>query len=248
MAIIQRQEKILAYLVEHHTASVHRLAKEVYASEATIRRDLAALERLGKIKRTFGGAVLTEFLNREVPLTLREQANIQAKDTIAAKAAALIQDGDTVFLDASSTALRLVRHLPRFQDLTVITNGPKTSLALGALKIPCHCTGGILLPDSVAYVGADTCSFFRRFNPDVVFFSCRGVTEEGRLCDSSLEESHVREAMLSGSGRKIFLCDSSKFGMTYRYNFAHLEELDEIITENEDLSAPYDSFLRKNRR
>ncbi|MGI5936138.1 MAG: DeoR/GlpR family DNA-binding transcription regulator [Oscillospiraceae bacterium] len=244
MTILERQERILAILAEYNTATVRRLAKELYASESTIRRDLAALERRGKIRRTFGGAVLADFLNREVPLTLREQANMEAKAAIAVKAAGMINDGDTIFLDASSTVLQLVRHLAQFRDLTVVTNGPKTSLSLGELKIRNLCTGGMLLPDSVAYVGAHTCEFFRRFNPNVVFFSCRGVTEDGWLCDSSVEEANVREAMLSKGGKKVFLCDTSKLGITYRYNFVNLREMDEVICEKECLPAPYNRFLQ----
>lgn len=244
MTIQERQEEILQYLRQHGVVSVHRLSKQMYASEATIRRDLAALEKLGKIRRTFGGAVPAELLNLEVPLTLRRQEHPDAKAQIAAKAAALISDGDTIFLDASSTVFSLVQHLAAFQDLTVITNGPKTSLALGALQIHTICTGGVLLPNSMAYVGEDTCRFFGRFNPDVVFLSCRGLTKQGALCDSSLEESHVREAMLAGTGRKLFLCDSSKFGKTYRYNFSHLQAFDDVICELSELPSPYADLMK----
>lgn len=242
MANWERQEQILQYLRERGSVSVHRLSQELYASEATIRRDLSALEAQGKVKRTFGGAVPVEILNREVPLALRRQENPEAKAQIAAKAAALVSDGDTVFLDASSTTFNLVRYLEAFRDLTVVTNGPQTSLALGAAQIHSICTGGILLPNSVAYIGEQTCTAFRRFNPDVVFLSCRGVTEEGVLCDSSIDESHVREAMLSGTGRKVFLCDSSKFGKTYRYNLCRLRDLDDVICELPELPEPYAGF------
>jgi len=244
MANAERQERILQCLRERGTVSVHRLSQELYASEATIRRDLSALESRGKVKRTFGGAVPVELLNREVPLILRQQEHPEAKDIIAAKAATLVSDGDTIFLDASSTTFRLVRYLASFRDLTVITNGPRTSLALGALQINSICTGGTLLPNSEAYVGEYTCAFFRRFNPNVVFLSCRGVTGQGVLCDSSLDESHVREAMLSGTGRKVFLCDTSKFGKTYRYNLCHLREMDTVLCEFPHLPEPYARMVR----
>lgn len=240
----ERQEEIVQYLQQHGVVSVHRLARQMYASEATIRRDLTALEKLGKVRRTFGGAIPAELLNLEVPLTLRRQEHPESKAQIAAKAAALIADGDTIFLDASSTVFSLVRHLAAFQDLTVITNGPKTSLALGALQIHTICTGGVLLPNSMAYVGEDTCRFFRRFNPDVVFLSCRGVSEQGYLCDSSLEESHVREAMLNTTGRNVFLCDSSKFGKTYRYNLCPLRSFDNVICELPALPPPYGNYAQ----
>lgn len=204
MTILERQERILAILAEYNTATVRRLAKELYASESTIRRDLAALERRGKIRRTFGGAVLADFLNREVPLTLREQANMEAKAAIAVKAAGMINDGDTIFLDASSTVLQLVRHLAQFRDLTVVTNGPKTSLSLGELKIRNLCTGGMLLPDSVAYVGAHTCEFFRRFNPNVVFSPAGALRKTAGYATPQWRRPMCGKPCFPREGKKFF--------------------------------------------
>ena len=142
MANQARQKQIMDFLTVYGTVSVHRLSQELYASEATIRRDLEALSRQGKLRRIFGGAVLAELLNKEVPLQMREQEHPHAKRQIAAKAVQMVSDGDTIFLDASSTVSHLVPLLAEYQDLTVITNGPQTSLALGALRIHNICTGG----------------------------------------------------------------------------------------------------------
>lgn len=244
MSYLERRKEILKYLKNNGTASVHRLSKELYASEATIRRDLSKLEEEGKIKRTFGGAVLVNLLNKEIPLSLREHEHPEEKKIIASKAIHYIHDGYTIFLDASSTCYYLAEQLTNYSDLTVVTNSPKTSLALGVKNISCYCSGGLQLPNSIAYIGIKTCEYFKRFNPDVVFISCRGLSPDGYLCDSSIEEAEVKEALLCNSGKKVFLCDSSKFGQTYRYNIAHISEMDIIITESK-LPSRYQKMLKK---
>lgn len=244
ISISERHEHIKNYLLAHnHSASVHRLAQELYASEATIRRDLMAMEQQGVIKRTYGGAILLENSSKDIPYLLRNLENDDAKHIIAARAVSCIHNGDTIFIDASSTAYRLIPHLSAFQDLTVVTNSPYTSLALGELKINNLCTGGIFSQKASAYVGKFACDFFKHFNPNVVFFSCRGVSESGFLCGSSLEQANTRESMLSCGGKKIFLCDSSKFGKSFFFNFAHLKTVDRVICELDELPEPYRKFL-----
>ncbi len=240
---MDRREEILTFLAAHGLTSVHRLAKEMHASEATIRRDLTALEQEGRLHRTFGGAIPAEVLNREVPFIMREQKNIEKKRIIAKKAAELISNGITLFLDASSTVYHLIPYLEPFQDLTIITNSPKTSLALGARGIANFCAGGELLRDSVSYVGPQTSTFFQQFNADLLFFSCRGVNNNGVLCDSSLEESQLRKEILPYAAKKIFLCDSSKFGVSYRCNICRLDQVDQVICDQSELPQRFQNGL-----
>lgn len=247
MADKRRHAEIMDCLALYGTASVHRLAKEVHVSEATIRRDLTALEKGGYLHRTFGGAVLVEMARREVPpYTLREQAHTAQKNMAARRAAALAQDGDMIFMDASSTVYHLISYLAKLHDITVVTNGPKTSLALGTYGIKNYCTGGELLSDSASYVGKDTCDFFRHFHADIVFFSSRGIREDGMICDSSIEESQVREVMLKHAKKQIFVFDSSKLGADYRYNICHLRDVDETICEFDVLPDPYEALKSRH--
>lgn len=238
----ERHNKILDILEKRNSASVHYLAQALYVSEPTIRRDLAILQEQGKIRRTFGGAVLSDLINKEVPFALREHENRRAKDEIARMAAKHIRDGQIIFLDASSTASYLTPYLASFSDLTVITNSPKTSLKLAELKIRSLSTGGLLLENSIAFVGAHAESFVRNFNADIFFFSCRGITEEGQLTDSSMEESQLRRIMMEHSKKKIYLCTSNKMGRQYMYNLCHVSEIDGVLCEKE-LPVPLQSQL-----
>lgn len=226
----ERQSAIIKILEKRHSATVHFLAKELYVSEPTIRRDLKTLEENGKIKRTFGGAVISDIIKGEVPLILREQTNASEKEEIAIQALKYIKDGQIIFLDASSTVAFLLDHLSAFNDLTVITNSPKASLKLAEMKIKCLCTGGILLENSIAYVGSFAENFIRKLNADILFFSCRGITEDGRLTDSSLEESELRKIMMQRAKKTVFLCSSEKIGKEYMYNLCHVSQIDVTVS------------------
>ena len=234
----ERLDAIMALLREKQTVSVSALSRRLFASEATIRRDLTALEKRGLIKRLHGGAALTEEKGRELPLQMREKQNVEAKKQIAARAAQYLRDGQVIFLDASSTAMYLIRHFEGLSGLTIVTNGMKTAQELAGLSHKTYCTGGLLLHNSSAYVGEYAADFVRHFNADVFFFSSRGLSEDGRITDASAEETHMRQVMLEQSRQHVFLCDSSKRGKTYCYNLCKLEQTDAFITDGEEKASP----------
>lgn len=229
----ERLNQILEVLRQKKKADVHYLSKKLFVSEPTIRRDLKILEKEGKIKRSYGGAVLGEFVNSEIPLVLRETESVAEKEIIASKAKELISDGDVLFLDASSTTLALVKHLASFTNLTVVTNSPKTSLKLAEMQIRSFCTGGLLLENSIAYVGSLAERFVSNFNADIFFFSCRGISSDGVLSDSSIDESEIRRAMMAHAKKKVFLCASDKIGKEYMYKLTDLSNVDQIICDKE---------------
>lgn len=224
----QRHEEILEILKLRNHVTVHYLAEQLHVSEPTIRRDLSVLEKNKRIRRTFGGAAIHDLTTDEVPLELRQTQSLQAKEQIARQALQYLQDGQVLFLDASSTVQCVVKHLKQFRDLTVITNSPKVSLMLAEQNIRSFCTGGALLDKSIAYVGNYAENFVRNFNADVFLFSCRGLSDRGMLTDSSVEESNLRRVMMKHAKKRIFLCTSDKIGKAYLYNLCSLSDVDAI--------------------
>ncbi len=231
MLIAERQQKILEILEQRGRATVEDLVGALYCSAPTIRRDLTAMAQNGLIKKVYGGALPLTAGNREIPLVLREQAQSSPKEQIAQQAAARVRDGMVIFMDAGSTVGRMVPYLEGIKDLLVITSGAKTALALAERNVNTLCTGGQLLNHSLSYVGHHAEEFIRRFNADIAFFSCHGLSEEGLLTEPAMEEAQIRQVMLSRAKRKILLCDRSKYGKTYFYTLCHRDEIDEIISE-----------------
>ena len=228
----ERLDQIMTYLRQKHTSTVAALSKRLFVSEATIRRDLTVLEQRGLVKRVYGGAVLAENAQSELPLVLRAQQNSHSKTQIAAAAARHLCNGQTIFLDASSTVMHLIKHFESMQSLTIVTNGLKTAIELQTLyQHTVYCTGGRMLPNSSAYVGAYAEDFIRHFNADIFFFSSRGVSDTGLISDASSDENHIRRVMFEHSRKHIFLCDQSKVGKTYCYNLCTLQQVDDFITD-----------------
>lgn len=231
MYTVERQKEILDILEREVSISVEKLARLLYVSEPTVRRDLKVLDAQGKILRTHGGVVLRQRPESEIPLRLREDQNSAVKREIARRAVEQVHDGDVIFLDASSTAAHTVPFLKQFNDLIVITNSPKTSMRLGEEGIKNYCTGGLLLAHSVAFVGHSAEVFVSDINADIFFFSSRGYTDGGDITDSSIEEATVKKAMLRHAAKSFYLCDNSKKGRRYMYNICHRNELCGMIDE-----------------
>ncbi len=228
---LERREEIIKYLEVHTSASVSELSSLLFVSPPTLRRDLDGLEKEGKVIRTHGGVVLRKTSESEIPLILRQEQNSVNKKIIARKASELIHSGDVIFLDASSTASYLIPYFKKFNDILVVTNSPKSSLALGRENIKNYCTGGLLLAQSIAYVGSEATEFLSRVNADLFFFSSRGYMPGGNVTDSSVEESEVKRAMMKNAEKSVYLCDSSKKGQKYMYNICRTDDLFAIIDE-----------------
>lgn len=243
----ERYDAIISILTKRNGASVHYLANALHVSEPTIRRDLTVLEQEGRIKRSFGGAVINESKTSEISLMLRESEDGKAKNIIARKAAAHISDGSVIFLDASSTVSKLIPYLSEFSDLTVITNGPKTSMKLAERHIKSFCTGGYLLENSVACVGKTAEEMVSRFHADVFFFSGRGISLDGDITDSSIEESELRQVMMRRAEKNVFLCTHQKIGTRYFYRLCHLDEIDDMICDT-PLPPELSEQLSKNTK
>lgn len=123
--------------------SVKYLCDTLYASESSIRRDLQSLEKQGIIKRNYGSAELTITFSNIVTFNQRTQQNIQAKREMAQKAAALIKDGDIVFLDQSSTTFFLANEIAHRKSLTIVTNNTEILIRLANTKLKVISSGGV---------------------------------------------------------------------------------------------------------
>ena len=231
MLTISRQQEILNILKRDRSASVALLAKELFASEPTIRRDLTYLESLGYIKRVYGGAVIGGAPDREIPYEVRASEQESAKDIMAKKAAQFVKKGDVIFLDGSSSAAHMVDILKDIEDILVITSGARTALSLAENGIRVISTGGKMITKSYSYVGSHAEACIRGINADVAFFSCRGLSDSGEMTDISIDEINIRKLMIERAKTAVLLCDSSKFGKQYVYSLGKTENITAVVSE-----------------
>lgn len=227
---IERRNKILEILHKKKSCSVHELAKELMFSEATIRRDLNALDKEMKIRKTFGGAVIMEKYKTEVPYTVRQNENIEKKAKIARAADSLLADNMTLFLPSSATVEHILPYLENYTGLTVITNCPVISAKLCKTDIDVYCTGGKLLHHSNSYIGEFARAMINNINADMMFFSVRGVSSDGKLTNSSTFDD-VLQTMMNNSKKVCLLFDSEKLDQTYRFTVCNIKDVDTVVTD-----------------
>ena len=228
----ERQAALKAYLAQEGQASVGLLCQALHYSEATIRRDLAQLAQSGEILRVRGGAMPNTFTRGEPPFSLRSARFLRAKHLIARCAASLVRDGDTLFLDASSTTLCMIDALSERRGLTIITTGVHMAAAI-AEKCACRLIvpGGTLIPYSDSLAGAAAVEAVSGCFADALFFSAQAVSPERGIMDVNEEIARVKQAMLRHAKTAYLLCDSSKFDTVARSRIAGLEEVSRLITE-----------------
>lgn len=233
MLTSERQNNILEIIQTKKYCTVDFLANHFFVAPITIRRDLACLEAAGLIKRCHGGASIPEHQNREVPYDLRARTNSSVKAELGKRAASLLKDGNTVFMDASSTVRHIVDYIYPEQNLTIITNSIKVMEKLTEKHIRCYLTGGMLLDNSFALIGRIAEMAVEDLYADIFFFSSQGVTEDGIITDFSEAETRLRTLMLSHSKRRVFLFDDSKLGKQLMFKVCDSTEINDFITNSD---------------
>lgn len=229
----EREKIILEILLKKKKVTVGELARELFISEPSVRRDLASLEKQKLIRRIHGGAVLEEtaLSKNKIPFALRELEESGSKLIIAQKAAELVCDNDVIFLDASTSAYNIIPFLSAKNNVTVVTNGVKALVKLAEYGINTLSTGGRLISNCFALVGEEAYKTLDTINADIAFFSCRGLSDDGLLTDISAEENYVRKIMISHAKKSYLLCTRDKIGKKYFHNLCSKEMLDGILTD-----------------
>src|SRR4051812_10393787 len=183
----RRRDQILAYMSTRGRSSVGELSQMLGVSEVTVRKDLDQLEGQGLLTRVHGGALISGRGRLERFFAAREQEHLEEKRRIAQVAATLIQSGQRIFLDASTTALQVARLIKDREDLVVVTNGLYTALELNfSPDIATLVVGGTMRPRSSSLVGSFSYQSLRRLRLDVGFFGAQAVTAQDGLMEADL--------------------------------------------------------------
>lgn len=241
----KRQQDILTLLKEKQYVETKELSKHFFISESSIRRDLAFLENESKLERVKGGAIELGTKRGESRFLTREKENSTEKDYIVELAMNYIQNGQSLFLDSSSTVYRLAKRLHRFKQLKVLTNGNLTSYTLGLTNgIDVYTLGGKIVEGECSIVGVMACEQIKNFSADICFVSSRGISLNGGT-DKAEEESQIKKHFYDNSKKNILLLDSSKVAKNYFYLSVPFEKIDVVISE-QPLPKQLKEVLEKN--
>ncbi len=229
---LERHQHILEYAIKHGMARTKELALEFGVHEMTVRRDMEFLEQQGLLERVHGGAKIVKFASEEVAYSLRASQRTLEKQRIARAALELINDGDTIAIDSSTTGLALVRMLAA-REVHAIISGLDAANFLASSGVSFTMMGGSYHPPARSFVGSVFSAGLRRFHPDKVFFSSKGFTPEHGFTDAHLPEVEAKELLIQASAQKIALLDSSKFGTRAANQIIALNAVNIIITEKQ---------------
>jgi DeoR/GlpR family transcriptional regulator of sugar metabolism len=229
----ERRLEILNLINRDGRVSVTGLSQQFCVSEVTIRTDLQVLSDQSLILRTHGGAVPISKIP-ELSLTLRRQQQVLEKDRIGAAAADMISNGDSIFLDTSSTALALAQHLKKHRDVTILTNS--LSISQVFLEVPgitVVMPGGTMQRDTASLVGIEGLDFLNKFNIRKGFFGAHGINIPEGLTDVSESETEVKRRIITMCHEVIAILDNSKWGRVGLASFASMKDIQIIITDSQ---------------
>jgi DeoR/GlpR family transcriptional regulator of sugar metabolism len=230
-----RRGMIREMLMEAGAVTVSQLQGRFGVSPMTARRDLDELERRGAARRTHGGAVVPSIAAPENSFTQRVGVATDAKIRLANAAFELLQGGETVFLDSSSTAYFLARRIAEGGlQLRVLTNsGPVLQVLAGSDEphVELFAIGGILRRLTGSYVGPASVRMIREHFADKLFLSVTGVTRNGMLTDADDLEAAVKAAMMQQAKESVLLVDASKLSARGRQAVAPLKDISVVIAD-----------------
>ncbi len=231
----ERIEEIAEILDKRGKMTLEQL-EEVFpnVSQMTLRRDLFQLEEDGRIIRIRGGAMSVKEVQKVSgeAYTKKTTMNTDAKIVIAQKAAALIDEGTCIFLDGGTTAMYLSKEMPDLK-CTVFTNGIAVAMELAQKKnINITVVGGQLMKDNLSTSSPASKDYFDLTNFEIAIVSATAFTpEQGFSCNSQIESDLLKNVFKKA--RQVYMMlDSSKIGKINPYTFAHIEDVDVLITDD----------------
>ncbi len=230
---VERQQAILHVLQQRRRITVADICEAFGVSEATARRDLEALAHQGKVQRVRGGAILSQPAPPEPPLLVRAREQAEAKARIGRAAAALVQDGESVFLGSGTTVLEVAKHLQERKNLTVITNSlPVINLFAQQPDVTLISLGGMLRPSELSFIGHITEQALAEVRAEKVIIGTRGITLDG-LTNDYLPETLTDRAILRVGRQVIIVADHTKLGVIASAFLAPLHVVDVLVTDTE---------------
>lgn len=225
-----RQEKIVEMIEQNGSVKVNEIMELLNVSKMTVRRDLAELEEMDKIKRIHGGAKKIKEKRVELSHSEKQIIHLEEKKEIVETALGYIQEGDTIFLGAGTTIEMLAKKI-EVKNIRVITCSlPVFTYLVNQPDIKVYLIGGEMRPKTQAFHGELATRLLEDMHFSKTFISCNGFDTENMMT-ATLEEAKIHQIALDNAGERYLLIDSSKFQQEDFYTFYSLERIDKIIMD-----------------
>jgi DeoR family transcriptional regulator, aga operon transcriptional repressor len=232
----ERMQEVLRMLETRDSVHVAELSRAFGVSEVTVRSDLSQLARQGLVARVRGGVRPLQRGQSELGFDFRLRLEVESKQAIAKAAAAMVDEGEAIALDSSTTAYYLALELRTKKELVVVTNGLLIAAALAdAPGISVLVTGGMLRLQAMSLVGELGVDVLRATRISKGLLGARGLSIDRGLMDLNPEEVRIKREMANVCERVIGLLDGTKWHRTALLPFVATEQVDAIVT---DTSAP----------
>lgn len=230
----ERQHNIISLLALHGRMSVADIVERFRVSEATARRDLESLAEQGKLQRVHGGAISLIDAPPELPILLREKEQLLEKQRIGQAAAALVGDGETIFLGSGTTVLEVARSLRSRQSLTVITNSlPVMNTLVELPGITLISLGGSLRSSELSFIGHITEQALAEVRADKVIISVHAISLESGLTNDYLAETMTDRAILKAGREVVLVADHTKVNTIAAAFLAPLTSIHTFVTDSQ---------------
>ena len=230
-----RREKISSKLKREGCVQVLNLAEQFGVSTVTIRKDLKFLENMGLSKRTYGGAILNERINRNVERAIEHKAHLNAKEKIAIGkvAAQYVQSGESIILDSGTTTFQLAGKLSGKKGVAVITNGLNVMNKLSHVEnIELIMLGGTLRGKNMSFFGPHAEQALRELHVDKLFLGVDGFHMERGITTHFEPEARLNRLMQKAARETIAITDSSKFGRICLHQILEIGQVSTVITDS----------------
>ncbi len=232
----ERKKTILERLVRDEKLHVPILAEELNVSTETIRRDLDRLEKQGKLKKVYGGAILARSDSSEPPFDQKAMINEKEKRAIGKLAASLVEDNDIIMLGNGTTLIDIIRYLDGKNNVTLITHSaPIMLLAMESFKGRIIFIGGEVDVKQKSTIGPLSEGMLRQMKANKAFISAGGVSTVDGISDYDLNQAHMSRMLKERAEELIVLADYTKLGKT---TFAHVCQLEDVSTIVSDWHCP----------
>jgi DeoR/GlpR family transcriptional regulator of sugar metabolism len=230
--IEERHAVILKLVKEHGRVTVKELCERFSVTVATVRTDLDYLERIGKIRRTHGGAIAAEKDAEPLPFGTRRMYYGAEKRSIGRAAAATVKDGEVIFIDGGTTAVEMRRYFAEKSNVTIITPSIEVAHWLSTeTSIAVYLLNGFLNRDSLSTIGVPSDDFMLQMNIARAFCGAAGFTIRDGLTDVHMGFVEQKRMICEHARIIVGLADHSKIGVTSLASFAGIDDIDMIVTD-----------------